>query len=115
MLRGFLTTLGIVSAITLVSWTYADQTRMARATPVADITPAATSVTTNSNLAAKGDQLKADVKFSSAASVDNDGAINRIVEAHLLTKSKNDNTKFLTVAKAGAGNETILTRVPLND
>jgi hypothetical protein len=116
MLRGFATTLAVVSAITLVAWSYADQARMARATPIAEITPAATSMTTNSNLAAKGDKLDTGVRLSGASGADTDGAIDRIIGAHLVARDMAANAKFVTVASAGVvANETVLTRVPVED
>lgn len=115
MLRGFTTTLGVVTAITLVAWTYAEQGRMASATPVAEMTPAATSATTNSNLAAKGDQLSMGVRLSSAASVDTDGAVNRIVAAHSRAMMENANKEFMTVAISSGPTETTLARMPVRD
>ena len=113
MLRGFATTLAVVSAVTLVAWAYSDQARMAKATPTAQMTPATTSATTNSNLAAKGDRLQVGVRLSGAAG--SDGAMDRILEAHARAMSENASNQFMTVAVPSGHDETTLVRVPVRD
>jgi hypothetical protein len=115
MLRGFMTTFGVVSAVTLVAWAYTDQSRMAGATP-AEMTPATASATTNSNLAAKGDRLDVGlIHLSGAASLDKDGALDRIVGAHARALEANASNQFMTVAVPSGHNETTLVRVPVRD
>jgi hypothetical protein len=116
MLRGFMTTFGVVSAITLVAWAYTDQSRMAGATPAAEMTPTTSSLTTNSNLAAKGDRLDVGViHLSGAASVDRDGALDRIISAHAQAMEANASNQFMTVSVPSGHNETTLVRVPVRD
>jgi hypothetical protein len=115
MLRGFMTTFGVVSAITLVAWAYTDQSRMAGATPAAEMTPTATSATTNSNLAAKGDRLDIGIRLSGAASVDRDGVLDRIISAHAQAMEANASNHFMTVSVPSGHNETTLVRVPIRD
>ncbi len=111
MLRGFLTTLGVVSAVTLAAWAYSDQYRIAGATP-AEMTPqASTSATTNSNLAAKGDRLDLGLHVAAA---DKD-ALARIVNAHAQAVEANAGSSFMTVAVPSGHNETTLVRVPVRD
>lgn len=112
MLRGFLTTLGIVSAVTLAAWAYTDQNRMAGATP-AEMTPVTTSATTNSNLAAKSDRL--DVGILHMAGVNSDGAMDRIIGAHARALEANADSSFMTVSVPSGHNETTLVRVPVRD
>ncbi|MDX6805308.1 hypothetical protein [Terrihabitans rhizophilus] len=107
--------MAVVSAITLTAWTYADQARMAKATPVADVTPAATSITTNSNLSAKGDALSVAPQLAADTSMDGGEAFGRIVGAHQVAMSEHASKRFVTVAKAGVSNETVLTRVRVSD
>jgi hypothetical protein len=115
MLRGFVTTLAVVSAITLTAWTFADQARMAKATPIADVTPAATSITTNSNLAAKGDALEVAPQLAADTSMDGGEAFGRIVGAHQVAMAENAAKRFVTVSRAGTANETVLTRVRVSE
>lgn len=110
MLRGFLTTLGVVSAVTLAAWAYTDQNRMAGATP-AEMTPQTTSATTNSNLAAKGDRL--DLGLHVATS--DRGALERIVNAHSQAVEASAGSSFMTVSVPSGHNETTLVRVPVRD
>lgn len=109
MLRGFITTLAIVSAIMLGAWAYAEQARMASATTIPAVTPAATSMTTNSNLAAKGDKLDVGVRLSADL---RNSEISRIMEAHARFAS---NSEYMTIAQPTGINETTLVRVPLAD
>lgn len=115
MLRGFISTLAVVSAITLTAWSFADQSRMASATPVAEMTPAATSATTNSNLAAKGDQLAKGVRLSGLTGSENGGAVDRIAGAHAVAMLENSGNQFMTVAVASGHASTTLVRVPVRD
>ena len=115
MLRGFISTLAVVSAITLTAWTFADQSRTASATTVAEMTPAATSATTNSNLAAKGDQLSKGVRLSGLTGAGSDGAVNRIAEAHTVAMLENAGNQFMTVAVSSGHASTTLVRVPVRD
>jgi hypothetical protein len=113
MLRGFVTTLGLVSAVTLAAWAYTDQYRTAGATP-AEMTPStATSATTNSNLAAKGDRL--DIGTLHMASANFNGEMDRIVGAHARALEANASTSFMTVSVPSGHNETTLVRVPVRD
>jgi hypothetical protein len=112
MLRGFITTLGIVSAVTLAAWAYTDQNRMADATPAA-MTPPTASATTNSNLAAKGDRL--DIGTMHMAGTNQDGAMDRIIGAHARALEANASTSFMTVSVPSGQNETTLVRVPVRD
>ncbi|MFC5068425.1 hypothetical protein [Flaviflagellibacter deserti] len=113
MLRGFATTLAVVSAVTLVAWAYTDQARMARATTAAEMTPVTSSATTNSNLAAKGDRLSVGVRLSGVASAD--GAMDRIMEAHARAMAENASDRFMTVSVPSGHDETTLVRVPVRD
>lgn len=115
MLRGFITTLAVVSAVTLVAWAYTEQSRMASATTTtAEITPSATSATTNSNLAAKGDRLDiGTVRLSGVATAD--GAMDRIIAAHAQALEANASSSFMTVSVPSGHNETTLVRVPIRD
>ncbi|HYI06514.1 MAG TPA: hypothetical protein VD858_16595 [Reyranella sp.] len=113
MLRGFATTLAVVSAVTLAAWAYSDQMRTAGATSVAEMTPSASSITTNSNLAAKGDRLQVGVRLSGAAG--GGGAVDRIMEAHALAMAENASNLHMTVAVSSGHNETTLTRVPVGN
>jgi hypothetical protein len=113
MFRGFATTLGLVSAITLGAWAFADQTRTAKAVAVAEMTPATASTTTNSNLAAKGDRLAVGVRLSGAASVDRDGSIERITAAHAMATEAAH--RYMTVALPTGEAETTLKRVSLGN
>lgn len=115
MLRGFLTTFTAVSAITLAAWAYTDQSRMAGATPAAEMTPATTSMTTNSNLAAKGDREKVGARLSMVAGVDMDGAMDRIISAHAKAMEANTTGEFMTVSVPSGHNESTLVRVPVRD
>lgn len=112
MLRGFITTFGIVSAVTLAAWAYTDQSRMAGATP-AEMTPSASSSTTNSNLAAKGDRL--DIGMIQTAGMNADGAMDRIIGAHARALEANANGNFMTVEVPSGHNESTLVRVPIRD
>jgi hypothetical protein len=107
MLRGFATTFGLVATFILGANLYADQVRTAGAS-VANITPAATSITTNSNVAAKGDRLPAGPKFVMAET--GDGAARRVLEAHALAMHQSRTGKFLTIARRTGVNETTLAR-----
>jgi hypothetical protein len=113
MLRGFVTTLSIVSALLAGAFLLSDQYRMAEATSVAQMTPAATSMTTNSNFAAKGDQLPRGVRLSALAGA-GDAAAARIVETHARAMAANAAGTFLTVGTRSGPAETTLTRVRTN-
>ena len=109
MLRGFATTLALVSAVMMGAWAYAEQYRVASATTIPAITPNAVSMTTSSNIAAKGDRL--DLQFSGATSIDHDGSLQRIIGAHARAMAENDHNRSMTVALRSAPNETTLMRV----
>lgn len=109
MLRGFITTLAIVSAIMLGAWAYSEQARMASATTIPAVTPSATSMTTNSNLAAKGDKLDVGVQMSADS---RNSEITRIMEAHARVSTTRE---YMTIAQPTAENQTTLVRVPLAD
>lgn len=113
MLRGFITTLAVVSAIMLGAWAYSEQARMASATVIPAVTPPTTSVTTNSNLAKKGDKLEVGVQLSGVRSDRRNDEITRIMEAHARVAS--EAREYITVAQPTGHNETTLTRVPLAD
>ena len=113
MLRGFVTTLAVVSGVTLAAWAYSDQYRTANATTAAEMTPVASSITTNSNLAAKGDRLQVGVRLSGAAG--GDGAMDRIMEAHARAMAENASNEFMTVAVPSGHDETTLVRVPVKN
>jgi hypothetical protein len=110
MLRGFITTLAIVTAITMGAWAYTEQARMASATPIPSITPAASSATTNSNVAKKGDKLEVGTQM---AADHRNGEITRIMEAHARVASASG--EYMTIAQPSGQNETTLVRVPLAD
>jgi hypothetical protein len=114
MLRGFLTTFAVVSAVMLGAWAYTDTYRTAGATANPEMTPATTSATTNSNLAAKGDRLDIGTsRLSVAAS--SDAVLDRIVSAHAKALEANASGAFLTVSVPSGHNETTLMRVPIRD
>lgn len=110
MLRGFMTTLGVVSAIAIAAWAYSDQYRMAGATP-AEMTPSTVSATTNSNLAKKGDRLDLGLHVAAADS----GALDRIISAHAQAVEASASSTFMTVAVPSGHGETTLVRVPVRD
>ncbi|WP_222874601.1 hypothetical protein [Terrihabitans soli] len=115
MLRGFLTTFAVVSAVMLGAWAYTDTYRTAGATAAnPEMTPAATSATTNSNLAAKGDRLDIGTERLSVAA--NGGpALDRIISAHAKALEANASGAFVTVSVPSGHNETTLMRVPIRD
>jgi hypothetical protein len=116
MLRGFLTTFAVVSAVTLGAWAYTDTYRTAGASANPEMTPATTSATTNSNLAAKGDRLDiGTARLSAVASVGGDGAMDRIISAHAKALEANASGAFVTVSVPSGQNETTLMRVPIRD
>jgi hypothetical protein len=110
MLRGFITTVSVVSILFAGAFLLSDQYRMAEATSVAQMTPAATSMTTNSNFAAKGDQLPRGVQLSAVTGEAAD-AVARIVETHARAMQANASGTFLTVGTRSGAAETTLTRV----
>jgi hypothetical protein len=114
MLRGFITTFAAVSAVMLGAWAYTDTYRTAGASANPEITPAAASATTNSNLAAKGDRLDIGTARLSMAAGGN-GALDRIVSAHAKALEANASGAFVTVSVPSGHNETTLMRVPIRD
>jgi hypothetical protein len=114
MLRGFLTTFAVVSAVMLGAWAYTDTYRTAGATANPEMTPATTSATTNSNLAAKGDRLDIGTARLSVAA-NGDAALDRIISAHAKALEANASGSFLTVSVPSGHNETTLMRVPIRD
>jgi hypothetical protein len=114
MLRGFLTTFAVVSAVMLGAWAYTDTYRTAGATANPEMTPAATSATTNSNLAAKGDRLDIGTDYLSVAA-NGDQVMDRIISAHAKALEANASGAFLTVSVPSGHNETTLMRVPIRD
>jgi hypothetical protein len=105
MLRGFTTTLAIVTALMMGAWAYSEQSRVASAgNPSIDIAGMA---------APKGDRLQ--VGHSTADALDGYGIQSeaRIIQAHM--KAEEASARYLTVAQPGGPNETILTRVPVRD
>jgi hypothetical protein len=115
MLRGFMTTFAAVSTVMIGAWAYTDTYRTAGAA-APEVTPVTTSATTNSNLAAKGDRLDiGTARLSGAASVDRDGAMDRIISAHAKALEANASGAFMTVSVPSGHNETTLMRVPIRD
>jgi hypothetical protein len=108
MLRGFATTFGLVATITLGANLYADQVKTAGAAAFADVTPPARSITTNSNLAAKGDRLPAAPRFAMADT--GDGASRRVLEAHALALHQSRAGRFITIARRTGASETTLAK-----
>lgn len=116
MLRGFLTTFAVVSAVTLGAWAYTDTYRTAGATANPEMTPATTSATTNSNLSAKGDRLDiGTARLSVAGSAGGTEAMDRIISAHAKALEANASGAFVTVSVPSGDAETTLMRVPIRD
>ena len=116
MLRGFATTLAVVSCIMMGAWAYAEQARMASATPVPAVTPLSeASATTNSNVAAKGDRLAIGPQFAVAGYADQDGSMKRIVEAHARAMQESAQNRSMTIGLASGPRETTLMRVSVAD
>lgn len=104
MLRGFVTTLGVVTTMTLGAWAFTDQSRTATADNNA--------VDAASVAAPKGDRLAAggDVWTSGYGASHADA---RIFQAHSRVAEENASSDYMTVAKRSGPGHTVLIRVPV--
>ena len=107
MLRGFATTLAVVTTLMMGAWAYSEQSQMASAST----SPDAAMSSVVAAAAPKSDRLAPAVANAGGYGIEN--AEGRIIQAHARVIEANG--RYHTVAKQAGPRTTVLVRVPAAD